>query len=817
MARTVRTNLLVQVLVASVVALPLVAQTITPDNYLNYLPPRDRLVSQTRASKSLHLYGDPQSASFVDASPVDGVDDKRATRLLLLAEHLSPIMRPNNFVVPRDWASYSGGQPQLVADSWFNERRVRSDTMAISSGVGVSHVFAADHGGSPIRLQSAETLARASDILLGQLVETAGPRSATASVKPAEGDTERVLFVDFPGSDRESWRAAHKDRDPRHGSHVFAHPFVQELSDAIGEARYQLAVQFWFFYPFNDAVNAHEGDWEHITVVATTRARARDAGDARGALLTATNIERVLSDGFPVDSVVISEVSYYFHQAVVTLDYLALSQPHSKSRRGAPGEGHYVWEDRGFMRDVVHKRLTVAQGKLATHPIVFIGGDNKGPDELLSLWPRFGGSLKRNSGASFPFPGTWQTIAGFGVTEQVHGSVVPAIRADTSLAWYDVIADDRYLHFRSPDITLVPDWECFSDLLTTNAQVRRNWAWLVLPIYWGFPVSRSPGGGLLMHADVGNIAPMGPAFQFLWNRVAAVPEKDEYRVRVLRTPVSPTTPWAVLRNGWGILNAPLALWGLMPGYNVALIELMPWIAGSMNILGSPPQRTFSPDRLPNRFTTEGQGFFREFGGGDFAGLLARPDSSATATVSRGERHSDVGPRFWFNLHFGEHFSFENTYSWLASDIRYDTKRAGGATSVVSGTLQMRQLTGGIRYDLVPLLDRHVQLYGRAGYGWLSYRAANERIDGAALGNAAVSRGYLPPFLPSRHWIPNAWYGGAGLEAFSPRRYWLFGLLGYGLRVEYSEYLHRLSFGAASARGDVTTRRHDIATSLVFGW
>lgn len=28
-----------------------------------------------------------------------------------------------------------------------------------------------------------------------------------------------------------------------------------------------LALQYWFFYPFNDWVNRHEGDWEHVVVV----------------------------------------------------------------------------------------------------------------------------------------------------------------------------------------------------------------------------------------------------------------------------------------------------------------------------------------------------------------------------------------------------------------------------------------------------------------------------------------------------------------------------------------------------------------------
>ena len=40
--------------------------------------------------------------------------------------------------------------------------------------------------------------------------------------------------------------------------------------------------------------------------------------------------------------------------------------------------------------------------------MVFVGGNNKGPDELLTFRPTFRGSFKRNSDASHPFPGVWE-------------------------------------------------------------------------------------------------------------------------------------------------------------------------------------------------------------------------------------------------------------------------------------------------------------------------------------------------------------------------------------------------------------------------
>jgi hypothetical protein len=130
---------------------------------------------------------------------------------------------------------------------------------------------------------------------------------------------------------------------------------------------------------------------------------------------------------------------------------------------------------------------------------------------------------------------------------------------------------------------------------------------------------------------------------------------------------------------------------------------------------------------------------------------------------------------------------------------------------------MRQLTGGLRYITRSTSNQAVQLYFRAGYGWLSYRADQLHADSISLATSTVRGGYLPPILPSHHWWPNTWYGGAGLEAFSPPRYWLLHRLGYGARFEFSEYLNRLRYDESSGHGDVTARRGEIALAMIFGW
>ena len=80
--------------------------------------------------------------------------------------------------------------------------------------------------------------------------------------------------LDFPGDpldagcDYELWaRRLAGERDPVVYAHVATEPGYPG----------KLALQYWFFYPFNDFNNTHEGDWEMIQLVF-------DASDAREAL-----------------------------------------------------------------------------------------------------------------------------------------------------------------------------------------------------------------------------------------------------------------------------------------------------------------------------------------------------------------------------------------------------------------------------------------------------------------------------------------------------------------------------------------------------
>jgi len=116
------------------------------------------------------------------------------------------------------------------------------------------------------------------DLLFGnRTVALRGPWSATDLVKigPTAKDLAGLYeyHLDFPGNaldpgcDYERWsRQLVANSKPT----VYAH--VATERDYPGE----LSLQYWFFYPFNDWNNKHEGDWEMIQLVF----RAPDAHQA---------------------------------------------------------------------------------------------------------------------------------------------------------------------------------------------------------------------------------------------------------------------------------------------------------------------------------------------------------------------------------------------------------------------------------------------------------------------------------------------------------------------------------------------------------
>jgi len=258
-----------------------------------------------------------------------------------------------------------------------------------------------------------------------------------------------VWYFDFPGTKpREWWDAyarfrAGPDSAAWSRPTVFAHPFPDE--------RNRVVIQYWYFYPINDAIANHEGDWEHVNVVLNA--------DRSG----------------------IEEVHYFFHARSVNLP-------------------------QGNHRPEVTDR---------THPVVYVGGRAY----TILDYPIRLVAGDRNSGShgNFPYPGEWEAVAGLGVTESVSGAGRDSAR---------VIPYGRFQVVLTPEPSRI-DYR-------RNPEILRKWAWLLLPVHWGFPSAPSMGSQVHI-ADVGNRAPYGPAFNAGWNRTSPGLTYPGYRVRKIPT------------------------------------------------------------------------------------------------------------------------------------------------------------------------------------------------------------------------------------------------------------------------------------------
>ena len=126
---------------------------------------------------------------------------------------------------------------------------------------------------------------------------------------------------------------------------VYCHIFKEEVD--------KIHVQYWYYYPYNDAFNNHEGDWEHISVI--------------------------LQSNGQTDQATFWGVIYYGHEFYVPITYMA-------QWYCLLGENSY----NSFYPYMIDE----------THPVVFVGGSSSLGSGSSSggSWPSFG---------NFPLPGFW--------------------------------------------------------------------------------------------------------------------------------------------------------------------------------------------------------------------------------------------------------------------------------------------------------------------------------------------------------------------------------------------------------------------------
>jgi hypothetical protein len=304
------------------------AQEIPKSEYIEYEPlASPRIVGQTRASAAWHLFGDPADSTYRDVSPRDGIDDKRHDLLLGLAVRFAPYMVRNTTNIPMDFKGFITRRPSfpLYVDTWdvatARGHLLRTDIVDFAA------LARAPCGSASPARNAARPSDPHDDCRLLDLLHRFGPGGSAAdtaahTAEAPEQDLLHIFYFDFPGQDAASWKAEFENlvsgelpRRYETFAKVYAHPFIHEVADGLEVgAAYEFVLQYWFFYPYNDSGNKHEGDWEHVNVVAGLR-------DHPGAPLNAAELRDLLAGTVSQDRLVIGRVEYYFHHNVYLIDY----------------------------------------------------------------------------------------------------------------------------------------------------------------------------------------------------------------------------------------------------------------------------------------------------------------------------------------------------------------------------------------------------------------------------------------------------------------------------------------------------------------
>ena len=567
------------------------------EQYLKYLSlTYPRLVRETVASGRFRLYGDPADPAFRDVAPRDGVDDARAAWLERLGMRFAPLMVRNSPLFPMDFRSFfSRPDFAIHVDTWDLARHD-------ASLIGGSRIDLSRLAQAPCTATSGTA---GDDCQLLQLVKDFGP--GRGPVEPevagrAEQERFTVMYLDFPGYDAKSW---HEELWPRKGEarrpemagseRVFVHPFIAavESGPEAGQG-FELVLQYWFFYPVNDGPNDHEGDWEHINVIVAPRSKVEHP-------LSAADLDVLLAamqDPGGDDPVVIRRIESYFHHFVYPMDFSSPNayQPRAAWDREVTARAKGANGNR-WLWDQIRERAwqDAAETAISTRPVVWIGGDAIGVQSVLEM-----PGLKDQDGhASYPYRGYYKQI-GPGVGERV-------IRGFDVRRFFEqpaVVPEYVEDYGRPGRVALLPDWERVVDPVLTDPAARRDWAWLVLPVRFGYPASPSPGAGVVSHVDTGNTSVTGPAFNGGWNRLGASSGYELYEA-VKTSWATPLGPADSFFPRAGFLNAPILYFMIKPPLDLAWRTLALPVRAAVGSrqptfrpAGAPPQRQVSLEAGP---------------------------------------------------------------------------------------------------------------------------------------------------------------------------------------------------------------------------
>jgi len=760
-------------LLAALAAAPAQGQAVPRDRYLGYLPlDLPPVVRQTEASAAFTLYGDAKAPGYRDAEPRDGVDDARGRRLTALAARFGPLMVLNTSQAPLDFRRIlqEHGGTILNVDTW--NLLGQPATLVRTETVDLDEVADAPCGPNASWSPSG-------DCLLLDLLRRYDPDGADyASLLPrAEAPDSRsyqVMFFDFPGDSPETWRSAYENafsglmpRQYRDWLKTYVHPFIHARADG----GYEFILQYYFFYPVNDGGNNHEGDWEHINVSVSPR-------EALGRPLTADEIRGILSadaddDAGPGGPLVISYVDYYFHHQVYRMDYVqpaawAPVDQWKQQLRTLPAERRGAREIWKLIRNNAwwDREETIPN----THPVCYVGADNKGLDQLLAP----PGGRNRDSHGTYPYPGLYKDIGPGGATEQINAALDvkeywERIGGDLAAAVPPRLEHGAAVPYLTADrLELLPDWERVAPLLRAEPAVRRDWCWLVLPVRFGYPATESPFAGVVGNADTGNLSPLGPSCQPHWNRPGTAGGSQAYEPHAFET-MFPLGLQDTFVNSWGYLNLTLPILGALPPLDLV------WRVGALPVRALLTRNDpvfFPADEIPSRFLGLTAGSRTLDFNDDTAALMLNGDAGKWLIAEllvlepdglASSRARAEGTTAWWwqvNLYLGKRFSTQNTLLHSRSRLLYEAVGSSGTVHLVESRLHLWEVAGSFRYDLSTSAFRP---YVKLGYGRTWYRSEDGSLDGVRLPVPATPWVHQPSFKKLKDLLPNTWHAGIGLE------------------------------------------------------
>jgi hypothetical protein len=781
------------------------AQEIPRDRYIRYMPlAYPSLVRESPATVSFALFGDAASADYVDVAPRDGIDDRRAEWLKAIAVRFAPYMVRNSIMFPMDWKRFISLRSSfpLFIDRWETSRYppelARTDQVDFAA-LGAPCPVA---DGATASLVGAANEPWFNDCRLLALLRTFDPAladnawAARASVGPRQS-TFDVLFFDFPGKSPDDWKKEYQDPYAKKINPIFApfsrayvHPFVMPAERGPAGA-FELALQYWFFYPTNDGDNKHEGDWEHINVVVSPRSLVRRA------LYTAelrALLARAPRDFDGPDPLVIRRIDYYFHHSVFVADF---SQPNVYDKRADWEAQVHAARGQRLGSDAIYEKIRARaysnrqETILNTHPIVYIGANSKGLELLISP----PGGRNQDSHGSYPFPGFFKGVGAAEAAEEIRASFDLQEFAGTNEPWPSEVV--RYDD--SSRLELLPDWERIHDMAQTDAAVRRDFGWMLLPIRFGYPAMESTASGIVSHADTGNLSPVGPTFNSGWNRSGATEGYAAYQPNRF-TSIIPSSPLDTISNSFGFLNIPWVLLTTLPPLD--LVYRVVFL----------PVRALVPPHIQDVYTPQTSTSVRVIGFGigasfqtiqdDWVQLyvanppvqeivtrLAGPNASIEGVSAANINSSNaVSLLLEIDFYLGSRFVTENAVRHSKSGLSVDLSVPGRTGSPeLNGTLDMWEYSGSLRYNF--LTGRFLP-YFKLGYGLTWYRLEGITLEGAPLTNPNGIWIRKPSIFPFENIWPNTWHWGLGAE------YILFGKVAplapsLSFKLDYSMYNHSL--------------------------